>query len=270
MDSASADISKNKIMRNLVLLFSAVIIFNSCHKNAPSNSLREFSDNFESYHSTSEMVGPADNQWTEFNVNETNVSTDTISIDTVIVHSGRQSVRFHCVQNDPAMTDVCKCNLNKGNLFFKQGETVYYSCWYYLQRNDMNYGTFFVWDLGQIVHGSLEIRVMAWEQNLELERGKIGLSNIFQKSPATLFPINRWTHLELEIKLSQYDRGSVKMWLDGNEIINKDKVRTMPKDIANLIWDTKGYYERVQVGITAKNGTQDLILYADDMDIKVK
>jgi hypothetical protein len=166
------------------------------------------------------------------------------------------------------LSEVCKCNLNKSNLNFEQGETFYYSAWYYIERPDNHYGTFFVMDLGEIVHGSLEMRVMAWEENLELERNKISLPNLFQEQPAVLFPVNRWTHLELEIKLSQYKKGSVKMKLDGVEILNKDKVVTMPKDKVNLVWDTKNYYERVQVGITAKSGTQDLVMYVDDVEIK--
>jgi hypothetical protein len=255
-------------MRTIFLFAPLLLLINSCHKDAPSGSLKEFSDDFENYASATDLTGTADNLWTETNINETNISSNPISIDTTIVHSGKKSVRFDCLQSNP--DDVAKCNLNKGNLNFEQGETVYYSCWYYVQYPDTNYGTFFVWDLGQIVEGSLEIRVMAWNQNLELERNKIGLVNLSQDLPATIFPVNKWAHLELEVKLSQYRKGKMKMWLDGKLLIDRSKVRTMPKDQVNMVWGTKGYYERVQVGITAKNGTQDLVLYADDMEIRVK
>ena len=260
---------KKKIMK-YIFLFIIPALFFSCHKNAPDGSLQEFSDNFEAYSDTNGIVGSADNQWTEYNINEINVSANPVSIDTAIVHSGKKSIRFDCLQNDPEMKEVCKCNLNKGNLNFRQGETVYYSAWYYIQHQDMHYGTFFVWDLGQIVEGSLEIRVMAWEENLELERNKLGMSNIFQEQPAVLFSVNQWAHLELEVKLSQHRKGSVKMCLDGKEIINKEDIITMPKDRINMVWGTKGFYERVQCGITAKNGTQDLIMYMDDVEIRRK
>ena len=263
------DFISNKMKKLAVpLLISAALL--SCHKDAPAPALTSFSDDFERYASAVEMVGTADDQWTEFNVNMINTASDTISLDTTIVHSGKKSVRFHCSQSDPGMTDVCKCNLNKGGMDFRQGETMYFSAWFYLQRADMHYGTFFVFDMEEIVHGSTGLRIMAWEENLEVERGKMGLSNIYQKDPVTLFPVNQWTHLELEIKLSQYNHGSAKMWIDGNKIIDQDKIRTMPKDIANMVWDTKGFYDRIQVGITAKNGTQDLTLYLDDVEFRKK
>lgn len=256
-------------MRYLFLLLPALLLL-SCQKDAPDDSLKAFSDNFESYTAASELVGSSATQWTELNVNEINKSTNPVSIDTSIVHSGNQSVRFEAVQDDAGYTEVAKCNLNKANLDFRQGETMYYSAWYYIEHPDNKYGTFFIWDIGQIAHGSLEIRAMAWEENLELERNKIGLPNLFQESPATLFPVNQWAHFELEIKLSQYRNGSVKMWLDGKELLYHNNIITMPKDHANLVWDTKSYYERVQVGITAKSGTEKLVMYVDDVDMYSK
>lgn len=258
---------KNNRMRRILLFVFTAAFFFSCHKEGTPPSQKKFHDDFESYATINDMIGTDENHWTEFNVNETNVSTQPISIDTTIVHSGHQSVRFDCRQLDPDMTEVGKCNLNKGGLCFRQGETIHYSAWYYVQRSDIHYGTFFVLDLGEIVQGSMEIRVMAWEQNLELERNKIGLPNLFQKQPATLFPVNQWTHLELDVKLSQHRKGNVRMRLDGKEILHKDNVQTLPRDRVNLVWGTKGYFDRIQVGITAKNGTEDLVMYVDDVDI---
>lgn len=255
-------------MRALHFLFLPVFLW-GCTK-APQGLKTEFTDDFEAYSSVSDLIAPDSSAWTGINLNEINTSTEPLRIDTVIVHSGKRSVRFHCKQKDAEKKEVCKCNLNKDGLFFKQGDVVYYSAWYYIERSDSDYGTFFVWDLEEIVNGSTGIRVMAWEENLELERGKIGLSNIFQKEPVTLFPVNRWTRLELEVKLSQYRAGHVRMWLDGKELLYRDHIRTLPKDAINLGWGTKGYYERLQSGITAKGGTEELVLYLDDMVIKKK
>jgi hypothetical protein len=147
---------------------------------------------------------------------------------------------------------------------------VYFSAWYYLESQTMDYGTFFVWDLEEIANGTPGVRVMCWEENLEFERNKLGWSNVFQDGDVTLFPINRWTRLELEVKLSQYRKGSVKMWLDGKLLVEKDKIVTLPKDRINMQWATKGYYDRIQVGITAMNSTTDLVLYVDDVEIRKK
>lgn len=253
-------------MKKELFIFFFIVFLISCNKDASEGSIKHFTDDFENYADTAAVTGASPNQWTEFNINEINVSGNPVSIDTSIVHSGNKSIRFECIQSDPEKTEVCKCNLNKGGLDFRQGETMHYSAWYYIEHPDSSYGTFFVWDLGQIIKGSAEIRVMAWEENLELERNKISLPNLFQEQPAVLFPVNRWTHLEMDVKLSQYRKGSVKMWLDGQLLIDKDKIITMPKDRANLGWGSKAYYERVQVGITAKSGTEKLVMYVDDVE----
>ncbi|MFI5172105.1 MAG: heparin lyase I family protein [Chitinophagales bacterium] len=254
-------------MRNLIFFFSA-ICFISCNTKIPEGAIEEFSDDFEDYTDASELVDAENIHWTEFNSNEINISTSPFNIDTITVHSGNQSVRFHCKQNDPALNEVCKCNLNKGNLYLKHGETIYFSAWYYLEHPTMDYGTFFVWDMEEIAAAVTGVRVMAWEENLEFERNKMSLPNIFQDGDVTLFPINTWTHLEMEIKLSQYDNGSVKLWLDDALLIDKDNIRTMPKDIITLAWGSQGYYDRIQVGITAKNSTEELVLYVDDVEWK--
>lgn len=256
-------------MRYFVFIIAIFIVtLIGCHKEDIGPGLKEYHDDFERYSTWEELVDSlGGDRWTEFNINEINTSANPISLDTVIFHSGRQSVRFEASQNDPGFVEVAKCNLNKNGFYFPHGETLKYSSWFYLERAANDYGTFFVFDLGEVVGGTSEIRIMAWEENLELERNKLGLPNLFQEQPAKLFPVNQWCHIELEVKLSQYRYGAVKMWLDGEEIINDDNIITMPKDRGTLVWGTKGYYERIQVGITAKSQTQDLVLYVDDVDI---
>lgn len=256
-------------MKYATLCIIAIFIFSlGCHKEDIGPGLKEYHDDFERYSTWEELVDSlAGDRWTEYNVNADNLSADPIAIDSQIVHSGNRSVRFSAIQNDAGYETVIKSNLNKNGFYFPHGETVKFSAWYYLRQSSMEYGTFFILDLGDIAGGSQEIRVMCWEENVELERNKIGLPNIFQEQPAKLFPINQWCHFELEVKLSQYRTGTVKMWLDGEEIINKDNILTLPKDRGTLVWGTKGYYERIQVGITAKSLSQELTLYVDDVDI---
>jgi hypothetical protein len=251
------------------ILFAAIILASAgCIKDVPDPALQEFSDDFEDYTQWEDMVQEDGSRWTKFNINEINTSASPIQLDTIIVRSGKQSVRFHCRQADPEMKEICKCNLNKEGLYFKAGDVVYYSAWYYVQRSDSAYGTFFIWDLEAVVDATLGVRVMAWEENMEFERNKMGASNIFQEGDITLFPVNRWTRFELEVKLSQARKGYVKMWLDGKEIMNRDNIRTLPKDRITLAGNTHGYYDRLQAGITAKSGTEELVVYMDDLEIK--
>ena len=259
-------------MKYASVLILAIFVFSiGCHKEDIGPGLKEYHDDFERYNTWTDLVDSlAGDRWTEYNINENNLSGSPITIDSTIVHSGNRSVCFTAVQNDPGYEAVVKCNLNKNGFYFPHGETLKYSAWYYLRSPDMNYGTFFILDLGDIVGGSQEIRIMCWPENVEVERNKIGLPNIFQEEPVHLFPINQWCHIELEVDLSQYRNGSVKMWIDSEEVIYKNNVVTLPKDRGTLAWGTKGYYERIQVGITAKNHTQELVLYVDDVDISCR
>lgn len=255
-------------MRYTGIIFAIFICSLGCHKEDIGPGLKEYHDDFERYNDWTELVDSlAGDRWTQYNDNEFNLSSTPFSIDTVIVHSGNKSVRFHASQNDPGYEEVIKCNLNKNGFYFKQGETLHFSAWYYIEHDTTAYGTFFILDLGDIAGGSQEIRIMCWEENVEVERNKIGLPNLFQEQPAKLIPINQWCHVEIEVKLSQYQKGAAKLWIDGQEVINKDKIITLPKDRVTMSWGTKGYYERIQVGITAKNHTQDLVMYVDDVDV---
>lgn len=254
-----------------VIITIFVVTLIGCHKEDVGPGLKEYHDDFERYSDWTELVDTlGDDRWTVYNINEFNRSTNPISIDTVIVHSGNHSVRFEAVQPPGTYNDVVKCNLNKDGFYFRQGETLKFSAWFYIEDSTMDYGTFFILDLGDIVGGSSEIRIMCWEENVEVERNKIGLPNIFQEQPAKLIPINQWCHVELEVDLSQYRNGSVKLWIDSEEVIYKNNVVTLPKDRGTLAWGTKGYYERIQVGITAQGDSPGLVMYVDDVDIACK
>jgi hypothetical protein len=258
-----------KYVISIIAIFIVTLI--GCHQEDIGPGFKEYHDDFERYNDSADLVDSlAGDRWTEYNVNDVNRSTNPISIDSVIVHSGNRSVRFEAVQPAGTFQDVVKCNLNKNGFYFPHGETVMFSAWFYIEDSTMDYGTFFILDLGDIVGGSQEIRIMCWEENVEVERNKIGLPNIFQEEPVKLIPINQWCHVELEVGLSQYRNGFTKMWIDGEEVLYKNNIITLPKDRGTLVWGTKGYYERIQVGITAQSYSPGLVMYVDDVDITCK
>jgi hypothetical protein len=240
----------------------------SCHKESLDSKIDYFMDDFESYDSVPELTPADGGRWTLINDNEINVSTNPVSIDTTIVHSGNKSVRFHCRQLDPDMNEVCKCNLNKNGIYFRQGQTIYYSAWYYVESTS-DFGVFFVLDLEEMSSGTAAVsgvRIMVDENGPGLERGKIGLGNLSPDEADSIdFPVNQWVHLEMELKLAQDRHGSVRIRMDGNEIVNHSTIKTLPKDFANLVWGSRGFYDRMQVGITAKSETVDLVMYVDDV-----
>jgi hypothetical protein len=77
------------------------------------------------------------------------------------------------------------------------------------------------------------------------------------------FPRNEWVELTWEVKLSRKDKGSVKLWQNGQLLINRDHIRTLPKDLLYFQQGTKGMYSSCEIGITANSKDSDLTLWVD-------
>ena len=85
------------------------------------------------------------------------------------------------------------------------------------------------------------------------------------------FPRNQWVELKWEVKLSQKNEGAVKLWQNGQLIIDSKNNTTLPKDILYSLQGTKGMYTSVEIGITANSKNNDLTIWMDDIKFeKVK
>jgi len=77
------------------------------------------------------------------------------------------------------------------------------------------------------------------------------------------FPRNEWVELTWEVKLSRKDKGSVKLWQNGQLLIHRDHIRTLPKDLLYFQQGTKGMYSSCEIGITSNSKDSDLTLWVD-------
>ena len=82
------------------------------------------------------------------------------------------------------------------------------------------------------------------------------------------FPRNQWVELIWEAKLSQKNKGTVKLWQNGQLIIDGINKRTLPKDVLYSLQGTKGMYSSIEIGITANSRDNDLTIWADDVTIE--
>ncbi len=71
-----------------------------------------------------------------------------------------------------------------------------------------------------------------------------------------------------EVKLSQKNEGTVKLWQNGILIIDTKNNRTLPKDLLYSQQGTKGMYSSVEIGITANSKDNDLTIWVDDILFK--
>ena len=82
------------------------------------------------------------------------------------------------------------------------------------------------------------------------------------------FPRNEWVEIVWEVKLSQKNEGTVKLWQNGILIIDTKNNRTLPKDLLYSQQGTKGMYSSVEIGITANSKDNDLTIWVDDILFK--
>jgi 5-keto 4-deoxyuronate isomerase len=74
--------------------------------------------------------------------------------------------------------------------------------------------------------------------------------------------------IQLEVKLSQRNKGYIKLWQNGELILDHDKVQTMPRDMIYVTQGTSGVFRQVEIGLTANGSGAPAILYVDDFVIR--
>ncbi|MFM7769012.1 MAG: hypothetical protein ACKO8Q_00460 [Bacteroidota bacterium] len=73
-----------------------------------------------------------------------------------------------------------------------------------------------------------------------------------------------------EIQLSRKNKGVVRLWQNGQLIIEKHEVRTLPKDFLYFQQGTKGMYSSCEIGITANSKDNDASVWVDEIRFEKK
>ena len=162
--------------------------------------------------------------------------------------------------------NVSKCSIAKQNMAFWDGETVKVSAWYFIEgTNKLDW--LFLLDMEEqtSIGAGPGMRLALVNNQLRVEY-KFYEKDIVQPGGQEIdFPRNQWVELIWEVKLSQKDKGSVKLWQDGQLIIDSENNTTLPKDILYSLQGTKGMYSSIEIGITANSLDNDLTIWADDI-----
>lgn len=236
----------------------------SCDKYTLFEGTDFYEDNFESYAREADFFN--EGRWTHI---QRTVIWNQISLDTLRAHSGQQSIRFEA----RASTDelLSKCSIVKQNMAFWEGETVRVQFWIYLEGTaPANW--LFLFDLEEkaaIGAGPGMRLANVGPDNQLLVEHKYFNPNITQTDGQALsLPRDQWVRVELETLLSQKKEGYVKVWQDGQLILEQYAWKTLPTDFLYAQQGTKGMYSNIEFGITANTYDSDLTLYVDDIRVE--
>jgi len=182
-----------------------------------------------------------------------------VTLSRTVTHSGTASLRFHA---RPSATSVSKASLVKNVMYFKKGDHVYFSGWFFLEPTPSIYdvGGFTLIDLESSFMQSVGLRVIFRRNDalaFELELPKTQFNQ--DVGAEVSFPTGRWVHVRAHVLLSD-ETGSVEIFQDGRKVLGKQG-RTLP--LADTV------YDRVEIGVTAmgKGAQYEKVLYIDDFVI---
>jgi len=248
-------------MKKIFFIIIALILFSGCEKEKYFEGSDFFQDDFEAYTLLSDLLLPNDQLWsfTQLTRNENNITLDTTNF-----HSGNKSLKFVAKKSDN--DGASKCSVAKQNMAFWDGETIRVSAWYFIEGTQ-SIEWLFLFDLEEqtAIGAGPGIRLALVNNQLRMEY-KFNEKDVVQNSGQEVyFPRNQWVEIVWEVKLSQKNKGFVKLWQNGQLIIDSKNNRTLPKDILYFQQGTKGMYSSIEIGITANSKDNDLTLWMDDI-----
>ena len=247
-----------------LLILIVLVSIGSCSKEKWFDGPNSVQDDFESYASTDSLFPDDESRWS---FNQNTVTGNFISIDTTIVHSGRQSIRFFAYASDEQT--VSKNSLVKQHMSFYEGDVVRISAWYYIEGSS-NADWLFLFDFEEqaAIGAGPGMRLANSEKGICVEH-KFFNDDVYQETGQEVFlPRNQWFNLTMEVKLSQKKKGYVKVWQDNVQVLSSENRKTLPKDFLYSQQGTKGMYTSVEFGITANTKYSDLVLYLDDVRVE--
>jgi hypothetical protein len=248
-------------MKRIVYLIIGVVLISACNKKKFFAGPNYFADGFENYTTLGDLLLPDDQLWSFTQLTR---DGNNITVDAVNVHSGNKSLKFVAQRSDSET--VSKTSISKHNMAFWEGETVRMSAWYFIEGNN-SLEWLFIMDLEEqtAIGAGPGMRLALVDNRLRVEH-KFNEKDIIQPTGQEVdFPRNQWVEVVWEIKLSRKHKGSVRLWQNGQQILNTQNNRTLPKDLLYFQQGTKGMYSSCEIGITANSKDNELTMWADDI-----
>lgn len=247
-------------MKKFIPAWLVLLLLVSCSKEKYFDGPDFFQDDFESYSTLDDLLLPDDQLWS---YTQQTKSGNTIIVDSTFSHTGNKSLKFYAGKSDNV---VSKASIAKQYMAFWEGETVRLSAWYYISgSNSLEW--LFLTDIEEqtAIGAGPGMRLALVNDQLRVEY-KFNEKDIVQTPGQEIdFPRNQWVEIVWEITLSMKHKGSVRLWQDGQLILNTSNNRTLPKDILYFQQGTKGMYSSCEIGITANSADSDLTIWVDDI-----
>jgi len=232
----------------------------SCNKKKLFDGPNFYEDNFESYSVIDDLLLPNDELWSFTQITK---SENAISVDSDHAHSGVKSLKFYAAKSD---NEVSKCSVAKQKMAFWEGETLRMSGWFYLEGTQ-SLDWLFLMDLEEqtAIGAGPGMRLALVNNELRVEY-KFYEKDIVQSSGQEIdFPRDQWVEVVWEVKLSRKKKGSVRLWQNGELLIESNGNRTLPKDLLYSQQGTKGMYSSCEIGITANSKDNPVTMWVDDV-----
>lgn len=248
-------------MKKILIVIIGLILIGGCKKKQFFDGPNFYQDDFEAYSSLSDLLLSDDQLWSFTQLTR---PENTIVVDTVNVHSGNKSLKFIAQKSEEGA--VSKSSISKQNMAFWEGETVRMSAWYFIEGTTP-LDWLFLMDLEEqaAIGAGPGMRLAMVDNKLRVEH-KFNEKDIVQPTGQEIdFPRNQWVEVVWEIKLSRKKKGTVKLWQNGQLILDTQKNKTLPKDLLYFQQGTKGMYSSCEIGITANSRDNNLTIWVDDI-----
>ncbi len=248
-------------MKKIFIVSISLVLFIGCKKKQFFDGPNFYQDDFEAYSSLNDLLLSDDQLWSFTQLTR---SENTIIVDTNNVHSGNKSLKFSAQKSDDE--GASKSSISKQNMAFWEGETVRMSAWYFIEgTNALDW--LFLMDLEEqaAIGAGPGMRLAMVDNQLRVEY-KFNEKDIVQPTGQEIdFPRNQWVEVVWEVKLSRKKKGTVKLWQNGQLILDTKKNTTLPKDLLYFQQGTKGMYSSCEIGITANSKDNNLTIWVDDI-----
>lgn len=238
-----------------------ILLLLGCQKKDFFAGPNFFQDDFENYSSLNDLLIPNDPLWSFTQLTRTD---NEIRVDSTKAHTGNKSLKFFAQKSD--REGASKSSIAKQNMAFWEGETIRLSAWYFIEGTQ-SLDWLFLMDIEEqtAIGAGPGMRLALVDNKLRVEH-KFFEKDLVQTPENEIdFPRNQWVEIVWEIKLSQKNKGNVRLWQNGQLIINSNNNTTLPKDFLYSQQGTKGMYSSCEIGITANSKDNDLGIWVDDI-----
>lgn len=252
-------------MKSFIILAITICCI-SCNKKKLFDGPSTYSDGFEAYDSSFQMIEIQNKYWSFFQLTK---GSNSLTIDSTFKFSGKKSIKCFAEKSDDM---VSKCSFSKQKMAFWEGEILSSEAWYYLSGNKPAEWLFLM-DLEEqtAIGAGPGIRLALVENKIRVEHKYLNKDIIQSTGSEHTFARNKWNKIRFETLLSKEKNGWVKVYQNDTLILHQENWNTLPHDILYFQQGTKGMYSSVEFGITANTHDNDVTLYVDDIQVsKVK